>query len=89
MGSVGAPTLPDGLVAVVKKECPTCTLVGPLLESLGAHVISEDDDAGLETSYGLGVETVPTLLRVEDGVEKDRTFGWSRGGWAWVACGER
>ena len=76
-----APQLPDGIVAVVKRDCPTCTLVGPLLSELGAHVVSEDDDAGLETSYRLGVETVPTLLRVEHGAERDRTVGWSRDKW--------
>lgn len=28
------PALPDGLVAVVKRDCPTCVLVGPVLASL-------------------------------------------------------
>ncbi len=30
------PTLPDGLVAFVKKDCPTCELVGPVLAQLQA-----------------------------------------------------
>lgn len=30
------PTLPDGLVAVVKRDCPTCTLVAPVLAELDA-----------------------------------------------------
>jgi hypothetical protein len=76
-----APELPDGLVAVVRAECPTCTLVRPVLDALGAHVVSEDDQAGLEMSYLLRVETVPTLLRVEHGRERDRTVGWSRERW--------
>ena len=25
-------TLPDGLIAVVKRDCPTCTLVVPVLQ---------------------------------------------------------
>jgi hypothetical protein len=75
------PELPDGLVAVVRAECPTCTLVRPVLDALGAHVVSEDDQAGLEMSYRLGVETVPTLLRVEHGRERERTVGWSRERW--------
>ncbi len=29
-------TLPDGLVAVVKAECPTCVLVVPVLQSIHA-----------------------------------------------------
>jgi hypothetical protein len=75
------PEFPDGLVAVVKRDCPTCTLVRPVLDALGAHVISEDDDTGLDLSYRLGVETVPTLLRVEHGAELARTVGWSRPQW--------
>jgi hypothetical protein len=71
--------LPDGLVAVVKADCPTCTLVRPLLD--GLHVVSEDTDDGLELSYSLGVETVPTLLRVVDGAEVERLVGWDRAEW--------
>ena len=77
--------LPEGLVAVVKADCPTCRLVRPVLDELGAHVVSEDDDDGLELSYRLGVETVPTLLRVRDGKEEQRTVGWSRRGWEAIA----
>ncbi|MCC6434148.1 MAG: hypothetical protein IT196_03885, partial [Acidimicrobiales bacterium] len=29
-----APALPDGLVAVVKRDCPTCVLVAPVLAEL-------------------------------------------------------
>ena len=75
--------LPEGLVAVVKADCPTCTLVRPLLDDLGrgVHVVSEDSPDGLDTSYALGVETVPTLLRVEGGAEVDRLVGWDRAAW--------
>ncbi len=79
--TTAAPALPDGLVAVVKRDCPTCALVDPVLAGLGAHLVSEDDDAGLETSYRLGVETVPTLLRIDEGVEQGRVVGWSRDRW--------
>jgi len=72
--------LPEGLVAVVKADCPTCRLVRPVLDELGAHVVSEDDDDGLELSYRLGVETVPTLLRVRDGKEEQRSVGRGAGG---------
>ncbi len=80
--------LPDGLVAVVKRDCPTCTLVEPVLRELGAAVWCQDDatwfdgdDRSLELSYRLGIETVPTLLRVQDGAETARTVGWSRPAW--------
>jgi hypothetical protein len=80
--------LPDGLVAVVKRECPTCVLVEPVLRQLGAAVWCQDDadwfdhdDTTLELSYRLDVETVPTLLRVEDGRETARVVGWSREQW--------
>jgi hypothetical protein len=40
--------LPDGLVAVVKRDCPTCVLIEPVLRQLAAgavrlHVYSQDD----------------------------------------------
>jgi hypothetical protein len=80
--------LPDGLVAVVKRDCPTCVLVEPVLRQLGASVWCQDDpswfdgdDTALEFSYRFGIETVPTLLRVEGGAETARTVGWSRERW--------
>jgi len=73
--------LPDGIVAVVKGDCPTCRLVAPVLEGLAVTVISEDDDAGLEVSYRNEIVTVPTLLRVEGGRETARIEGWSRPQW--------
>ena len=73
--------LPDGLVAVVKSDCPTCTLVAPVLDHLGAHLVSEDTEEGLDASYGIGVETVPTLLKVEGGEIVERTEGWLRERW--------
>ncbi len=86
--TVRSTQLPDGLVAVVKRDCPTCTLVEPVLRELGAAVWCQDDetwfdgdDRSLELSYRLGIETVPTLLRIEDGAEAARTVGWSRPAW--------
>ncbi len=93
----GAPRsgVPDGLVAVVKRECPTCVTVAPVLATLAAHpgltIVSQDDpsfpsagvvdDTALDLSWRLGVETVPTLLRLEDGREAGRSVGWNRGQW--------
>jgi hypothetical protein len=91
-------TLPDGLVAIVKRDCPTCTLVVPVLAELAADpttpltVLTQDDpafppgleavdDTDLAVSLTLDLETVPTLLRVEGGVEVGRIVGWSREQW--------
>ncbi|MCJ7437786.1 MAG: thioredoxin [Acidimicrobiia bacterium] len=91
-------TLPDGLVAIVKRDCPTCTLVVPVLAELGADpttaltVFTQDDptfpdgidaidDTDLTVSFALDLDTVPTLLRIENGREVARTVGWSREQW--------
>jgi hypothetical protein len=89
--------LPDGLVAIVKRDCPTCRLVAPVLAELGVAddpltVYSQDDptfpdgvkivdDTDLEVSFALDIETVPTLLRVEGGAIVARTEGWLRSDW--------
>jgi hypothetical protein len=97
-----APRLPDGLVAVVKRDCPTCGLVVPVLGELAAHgrgltVYTQDDpefpatpaprvdDRALVMSWHHHIETVPTLIKVEDGVEVARTCGWSRIDWEALA----
>jgi len=87
----------DGVVAVVKRDCPTCELVAPLLVDLrraghvGAVVCQDDrgfpagidvvDDSDLDLSWDLGIETVPTLLRLAGGREAARAEGWSRAQW--------
>ncbi len=87
----------DGLVAVVKRECPACQLVVPVLEQLAAGaaltVFTQDDpafpadepwvvdDTDLSVSWGLDLEAVPTLLRFEGGREVGRTTGWLRDAW--------
>ena len=87
----------DGLIAVVKKDCPTCLLVDPVLQTLAASgepltVFVQDDptftavpgardDTSLAASWHLGIETVPTLLRRTGGRETARVVGWSRDEW--------
>ncbi len=39
------------------------------------------DDTALERSFALDIEIVPTLIRVENGREVERTYGWHRGDW--------
>ena len=76
------PTLPEGLVAVVKKDCPTCELIIPVLIGLEKEtqltVFTQDDpdfpagiddrqfDEELAFSWHHNIETVPTLLAVEE-----------------------
>ncbi|MGH9064770.1 MAG: thioredoxin family protein [Acidimicrobiales bacterium] len=89
--------LPDGLAVVVKADCPTCRLVTPVLSQLASAVpaltvVTQDDpsfppgvdavdDTGLDLSWRLGIETVPTLVRIEGGREVAREVGWSRPAW--------
>ncbi|MBV9154055.1 MAG: thioredoxin, partial [Alphaproteobacteria bacterium] len=39
------------------------------------------DDHALDVSHRLQIEIVPTLIRLEDGREIARTYGWDRGEW--------
>ena len=87
-------------VVVAKRDCPTCDLVQPVLREIAASgapltVYTQDDpafppglepvdDRSLEHSWRLAVETVPTLIRVEDGAETERTVGWDRAEWTRV-----
>lgn len=86
------PTLPDGLVVVVKEQCETCRMVAPLLSRFPATVYTQDDpafpasvaaihDADLAVSWHHEIETVPTLIEVVGGVEVQRTIGWQRSEW--------
>ena len=81
----------DGLVAVVKRDCPTCVLTAPVLAELARLrpmiVVTQDDpafpdavparlhDATLDVSHRLKIEIVPTLIRTEGGREAARTYG--------------
>ena len=87
----------NGLVAVVKRDCPTCVLAAPVLGALardsGLTVYTQDDpsfpetvpgridDTALDMSHRLKIEIVPTLIRFEAGREVGRTYGWDRAEW--------
>ncbi|MEE2983491.1 MAG: thioredoxin family protein [Pseudomonadota bacterium] len=89
--------LPEGFVAVVKRDCPTCVLVEPVLQEIARGglpltVYTQDDpsfpkldrvldDTSLERSFRLDIETVPTLIQVENGEERSRVIGWAREEW--------
>ena len=87
----------SGCALVVKEDCATCQLIAPTLAQLASRkrllVYSQDgpsfpagipnviDDSELEASYRLGIEIVPTIIRVRDGAEIDRLEGWQRSEW--------
>lgn len=87
----------DGLLIFAKRDCPTCALIEPVLQTLDrehrATVVTQDDpafpanvanrvdDTGLEWSYRQGIEVVPTLIRLQGGREVERTIGWDRAEW--------
>jgi hypothetical protein len=94
--SAAALGLPDGLLIVVKRDCATCVMVvdvaAQLVASKGAAVYTQDDptfpegvsaryDGDLRVSWHLDIETVPTLIKIIDGVEVARTTGWFRQEW--------
>src|SRR5438105_8353619 len=97
MDAQPAQPVADGLVAVVKRDCPTCRLVAPVLAQLNAAgvpltVYSQDDpsfpeglapfdDTALAVSYRLEIEAVPALLRLEQRRVVDHLAGWSRADW--------
>jgi hypothetical protein len=90
------PSLPDGIAAFVRRGCPTCELVAPVLRELAGRVplsvytqddpsfpegIEANDDTSLAHAWHWGIEAVPTLLRVEGGEERGRAVGWERSEW--------
>lgn len=96
MTGVARPSLPDGLVVIVKRECATCQMVAPVIAQIAAErpleIWSQDDpefppgvtvrhDTDLAVSWHHDIETVPTLIEVRDGVEARRTVGWDRAAW--------
>jgi len=97
MTRLEAPPLPEGLVAFVKRDCPTCELVEGVLadiaKSANITVYSQDDpnfpsglhnlvdDKDLFFSWHHEIETVPTLLKVASDGETSRIVGWDRAIW--------
>ena len=89
--------LRDGWTLIVKRECATCVMVVPVIERLmrelpSLTVYTQDDptfpegvvsvsDLDLAVSWHADIDTVPTLIFRENGVETKRTFGWMRREW--------
>ena len=96
MSSV-APDLPNGFVVIVKRECATCQMVEPVLSHIASAsnsltVYTQDDptfpssvspihDEDLSVSWHHDIDTVPTLIKVVNGKEVERTFGWKATDW--------
>ncbi|MFT6052069.1 MAG: hypothetical protein ACI9B9_001715, partial [Halioglobus sp.] len=89
---------PLSYIVVLKRDCPTCALVEPVVAQMQAsgcnlEVWSQDDpsfpasvtgvsdDRDLEQSWRLKIETVPTLIRLDENTESERTVGWDRQQW--------
>ena len=78
MSPTELPVLPEGLVVIVKEDCPTCELIVPVLKQLASGnqltVFSQDEpnfpegiedqqfDGDLAISWHHNIETVPTLI---------------------------
>ena len=91
----------SGLLIFAKRECETCIMVEPVLGELARAeqpvvVLTQDDpsfpailppidDTALEHSFRFDVEAVPTVIRLENGKEVARTFGWNRSEWERVS----
>ncbi|MFT6517135.1 MAG: thiol-disulfide isomerase/thioredoxin, partial [Candidatus Azotimanducaceae bacterium] len=83
-------------VLVVKEDCETCRMIQPAIAALAANasmrILSQDnpdfpagqvveDDAGLESSFKLKIDIVPTLISYEDEHVQERLEGWQRTEW--------
>jgi len=95
VAAVCLPT--NGLVVFAKRGCETCVMAEPVFGQLAQSrmqtvVLSQDDptfpslvdaldDTTLEQSFRFDVEALPTLIRLENGKEIARTFGWNRAEW--------
>lgn len=86
----------DNLLIFAKRECETCQMVeqviGQIAGQLPTVVYTQDDpafpsnvvavdDTSLESSFAFDVEAVPTVVRMKDGKEIGRTYGWNRDDW--------
>ena len=87
----------EELIVVVKRDCPTCELIAPVIKQIAnakdITIYSQDDptfpttvssvvdDRALEVSHQLGIEIVPTLIRIAEGQEVERQIGWHKGDW--------
>jgi hypothetical protein len=97
MAMAGSALCTNGLLAFVKRACPTCTLIEPQMRAValavpGFRAVSQDDpqfpaevdvldDRELDISRSNDIESTPTLILYRDGREVERVVGWDRDGW--------
>jgi len=57
--------------------CAPCRTLGPIMESLSTQINFEKIDVSINSTlaHKLGVRGVPTLVLIENGVEKGRLVG--------------
>ena len=86
------------IIVFLKYDCPTCELVRPLLADIqknisSLEIIVQDDpklfpglvvqeDKDLKISFKHKIEIVPTILKMEKGLETKRIIGWNKREWA-------
>lgn len=69
---------PDSFVAVAQDPAER---VASFVEEYGTTFDSVSDEPPYDVSNAYGIEVVPTLLLVEDGVVSDVSESWDRDGW--------
>ena len=83
------------LTAIVKRDCETCQMVVPVLSRMANEhsltLYTQDDqpsralgggrdDTNLEQSWRFDIDTVPTIIAMDNGVEIDRAVGTAKNG---------
>ncbi len=79
----------------MRDGAPVTSVLRQLADATTLTVYTQDDprlrnppsrshDADLAVSWHHGIETVPTVIHVADGVEVERTVGWHRDEWVRV-----
>src|SRR5438552_474270 len=63
------------------KPSSSAWIAAPRIAAWPETVPEPIDATGLDFSHHLKIEVVPTLIRLENGREVARTYGWDRGEW--------
>ena len=87
----------ERILVFLKHDCPTCELILPLLADIQKNtsalkIIVQDnpnlfndldvqEDSNLEISFQHEIETVPTVVKIENKSETSRLIGWDKQEW--------
>ncbi|PRB82027.1 thioredoxin family protein [Pseudomonas sp. MYb185] len=77
--------LAEPLLAELSAQAGPLTVYVQDSSEYAADVSGTLHDSTLEHSYRLGIEFVPTLIRVENGIEVQRTYGWHKEDWRQIS----